>query len=125
PEPRFDLAVSNAPAQQVFLQIVQGTKYSMLVPPEVSGTIAINLKNVTVREALDSLRDLYGYEYRMQGTRILIQPNTLQTRMFQVNYLAGKRRGTTDMRVTSGSISSSISPSSNGSSTPPAAAPGS
>lgn len=106
PEPRFDLAVSNAPAQQVFLQIVSGTKYSMLVPPDLTGTIAINLKNVTVREALDSLRDLYGYEYRMQGTRIFIQPNTLQTRIFQVNYLAGKRKGTTDMRVTSGSISS-------------------
>jgi MSHA biogenesis protein MshL len=106
PEPRFDLAVSNAPAQQVFLQIVSGTKYSMLVPPDLAGTIAINLKNVTVREALDSLRDLYGYEYRMQGTRIFVQPNTLQTRIFQVNYLAGKRKGTTDMRVTSGSISS-------------------
>ena len=106
PEPRFDLAVHNAPAQQVFLQIVSGTKYSMLVPPDLAGTIAINLKNVTVREALDSLRDLYGYEYRMEGTRIFIQPNTLQTRIFQVNYLAGKRRGETDMRVTSGSISS-------------------
>jgi MSHA biogenesis protein MshL len=110
PEPRFDLAVSNAPAQQVFLQIVSGTKYSMLVPPDLSGTIAINLKNVTVREALDSLRDLYGYEYRIQGTRIFIQPNTLQTRIFQVNYLAGKRRGATDMRVTSGSISSAPTP---------------
>jgi MSHA biogenesis protein MshL len=104
PEPRFDLAVHNAPAQQVFLQIVSGTKYSMLVPPDLAGTIAINLKNVTVREALDSLRDLYGYEYRMEGTRIFIQPNTLQTGIFQVNYLAGKRKGETDMRVTSGSI---------------------
>ncbi|HJV62735.1 MAG TPA: secretin N-terminal domain-containing protein, partial [Albitalea sp.] len=109
PEPRFDLAVSNAPAQQVFLQIVSGTRYSMLVPPELAGTIAINLKNVTVREALDALRDLYGYEYRMQGTRIFIQPNTLQTRIFQVNYLAGTRKGTTDMRVTSGSIAATPS----------------
>ena len=105
PEPRFDLTVSNAPAAQVFLQIVSGTPYSMLVPPEVTGTIAINLKNVTVREALDALRELYGYEYRIQGTRVFIQPNTLQTRIFQVNYLAGKRKGATDMRVTSGSIS--------------------
>ncbi|HEX6708452.1 MAG TPA: secretin N-terminal domain-containing protein [Albitalea sp.] len=120
PEPRFDLAVANAPAQQVFLQIVSGTKYSMLVPPELSGTIAINLKNVTVREALDSLRDLYGYEYRMQGTRIFIQPNTLQTRIFQVNYLAGKRKGATDMRVTSGSISASPTPSATSTSTTPA-----
>jgi MSHA biogenesis protein MshL len=121
PEPRFDLAVHNAPAQQVFLQIVSGTKYSMLVPPDLSGVIAINLKNVTVREALDSIRDLYGYEYRMEGTRIFIQPNTLQTRIFQVNYLAGKRKGATDMRVTSGSISSNPTPGSTGTTTTPAA----
>ena len=108
-EPRFDLVVANAPAHQVFLQIVSGTRYSMLVPPDLTGTIAVNLKSVTVREALDTLRELYGYEYRMQGTRIFIQPNTLQTRIFQVNYLAGKRQGSTDMRVTSGSISNSAS----------------
>ncbi len=119
-EPRFDLAVSNAPAQQVFLQIVTGTRYSMLVAPEVSGVVALNLKNVTVREALDALRDLYGYEYTMQGSRIHIQPNALQTRIFQVNYLAGKRSGTSDTRVISGSISSasggsgSASPSGSG-----------
>jgi MSHA biogenesis protein MshL len=124
-EPRFDLAVSNAPAQQVFLQIVTGTRYSMLVAPEVSGVVALNLKNVTVREALDAMRDLYGYEYTMQGTRIHIQPNTLQTRIFQVNYLASKRNGSSDTRVTSGSISSpggsgtgTTSPAANGSSTP-------
>lgn len=126
-EPRFDLAVSNAPAQQVFLQIVTGTRYSMLIAPEVSGTVGLNLKNVTVREALDALRDLYGYEYTMQGTRIHIQPNTLQTRIFQVNYLAGKRTGSSDTRVTSGSISSGSSgPQSgnNANSTNPAATGG-
>lgn len=124
-EPRFDLAVSNAPAQQVFLQIVTGTRYSMLVAPEVSGVVALNLKNVTVREALDAMRDLYGYEYTMQGNRIHIQPNTLQTRIFQVNYLASKRNGSSETRVISGSISSSSnngtaagSSSSSGSSNP-------
>ncbi len=120
-EPRFDLAVSNAPAQQVFLQIVTGTRYSMLVAPEVSGVVALNLKNVTVREALDALRDLYGYEYTLQGSRIHIQPNALQTRIFQVNYLAAKRSGTSDTRVISGSISSASSGGSaspTGSSTP-------
>ncbi|MBX3622898.1 MAG: secretin N-terminal domain-containing protein [Rhizobacter sp.] len=120
-EPRFDLAVSNAPAQQVFLQIVTGTRYSMLVAPEVSGVVALNLKNVTVREALDAMRDLYGYEYTMTGNRIHIQPNTLQTRIFQVNYLASKRNGSSDTRVTSGSISSATSsgtPSPTGPATP-------
>jgi MSHA biogenesis protein MshL len=109
-EPRFDLAVSNAPAQQVFLAIVTGTRYSMLVHPDVTGSISVNLKNVTVREALDTIRELYSYEYRTQGTRIFIQPNTVQTRIFQVNYLAGRRQGTSEMRVISGSISSAQNP---------------
>ena len=104
-EPRFDLAVNNAPASQVFMAIVSGTRYSMLVHPEVSGNVTVNLKDVTVREALDTLRELYGYEYKVLGTRIMIQPITLQTRVFQVNYLAGRRRGQSDVRVSSGSIS--------------------
>ena len=117
-EPRFDLAVSSAPAAQVFMALVSGTRYSMLVAPEVAGTVTVNLKNVTVREALETLRELYGYEFKIQGTRIFIQPNTLQTRMFQINYLAGKRQGQSDIRVTSGSLmtQSSNSGSTSGSS---------
>ncbi len=105
PEPRFDLIVNGAPAQQVFTAIVTGTRYSMLLPPELSGAITVSLKDVTVREALDALRELYGYEYRIQGNRIHVQSNTLQSRIFQINYLAGRRQGVTDISVSSGSIS--------------------
>ena len=108
-EPRFDLAVSNAPASQVFMALVSGTRYSMLVAPEVAGNVTVNLKSVTVREALETLRELYGYEFKFQGTRIYIQPNTMQTRIFQINYLAGKRQGQSDTRVTSSSISTTQS----------------
>ncbi|MBA3997425.1 MAG: pilus (MSHA type) biogenesis protein MshL [Candidatus Accumulibacter sp.] len=105
-EPRFDLAVSNAPAAQVFMALVTGTRYSMLVAPEVTGNVTVNLKSVTVREALETLRELYGYEFKFQGTRIYIQSNAMQTRIFQINYLAGQRQGQSDLRVTSSSISS-------------------
>ena len=106
-EPRFDLSVVGAPATQVFMAIVSGTRYNMLVGPEVTGAITVSLKDVTVKEALESIRELYGYEFTMRGNRISIQPNTLQTRVFQVNYLASRRQGTAELRVTSSSISSS------------------
>ena len=109
-DPRFDLSVNNAPAQQVFMSIVSGTRYSMLLNPEVTGNITVNLKDVTVIEALDSLRELYGYEYRMDGTRIFVQPAGLQTRIFRVNYLVGQRKGSSELRVQSGSLADTSNP---------------
>ena len=106
-ESRFDLSLVNAPAAQVFMALATGTRYNMLVTQEVSGQITISLKDVTVREALDSIRELYGYEYRIYGNRITILPNTIQTRIFQVNYLDSRRQGASDLHVTSSSISAS------------------
>ncbi len=106
-EQRFDLSVVNAPASQVFMALVNGTRYSMLLPPDLSGSVTVSLKDVTLKEALDTLRELYGYEYKVQGTRIFVQPNTLQSRVFQINYLASRRQGSSDLRVTSSSISGS------------------
>ena len=102
---RFDLSVSNTPAQQVFMAIVSGTRYSMLLHPDVSGSISLNLKDVTVFDALEAIREMYGYEYKIDGARIYIQPLGLQTRIFHVNYLTGQREGKSSLRVTSGSVS--------------------
>lgn len=106
-DPKFDLVVNNALAQQVFASIASGTRYSMLVHPSVTGTVSVSLKDVTIPEALDALRDLYGYEYKIEGTRILVQAAGLQSRIYQVNYLQGQRRGSSDVRVQSGSVSDS------------------
>jgi MSHA biogenesis protein MshL len=106
-EPRFDLVVNNAPAAQVLMGIVSGTRYSMLLHPDMAGNVSVNLKDVTVFEALDALRDLYGYEYKVDGTRIMIEPQTLQTRVFQVNYIVGQRKGSSETQVASGSLGSS------------------
>ena len=116
-EARFDIAVNNTPANQVFTAIVSGTRYSMLVHQDVSGSITINLKDVTIFEALETIRELYGYDYKIDGTRIYIQPISLQTRLFQVNYLTGLRTGSSSLRVSSGSISDTIGGSSAGTGT--------
>jgi len=113
-EPRFDLSVVDAPAAQVFMALVSSTRYSMLLPPELSGKITVSLKDVTLLEALESIRELYGYDFKLQGTRIFIQPNALQSRVFQINYLSGNRQGSSDLRVTSSSVSAGQSGSTSG-----------
>lgn len=105
-EPRFDLVVNNAPASQVLMGIVSGTPYSMMVHPDLKANISVNLKNVTVSEVLDSLRTMYGFEYRREGNRIVVEPQAIQTRVFQVNYIVGQRTGGSDIQVASGSVRS-------------------
>jgi MSHA biogenesis protein MshL len=104
-EERFNVSFRDVPAQQFFQSIVAGTRYNMLVHPDVTGTITANLKDVTLIETLDAIRDMYGYDYQVSGTRVSIRPLTMQTRMFQVNYLNGARRGASSLRVTSTSVS--------------------
>ena len=104
PEPRFDLAINNAPAAQVYLPLASGTPYNMLVSPEVSGTLSITLKDTTLPEAMDTLRELFGFEYRITGNRVFVYPNTVQTRLYRINYLPGRRQGASDLRVTSSAI---------------------
>jgi MSHA biogenesis protein MshL len=118
-EPRFDLSVVNAPATQVFMALVSGTRYSMLLPPDISGSITVNLKDVTVMEALDTIRELYGYEFRLQGKRIFIEPNTIKTRVFHINYLASRRQGSSDLRVTGSSMTASGSTAGSGTTSTP------
>ncbi len=106
-ETKFDLAVNNTPAKHVFMAVVSGTRYSVLLHPDVGGTISLTLKDVTVFDALEAIREMYGYDYKVDGTRIYIQPLTLQTRLFQVNYLTGLREGKSSLRVASGSVGDS------------------
>lgn len=107
-EERFNVSFNNVPAQQFFRSIVAGTRYNILVHPDVSGTITANLKDVTLPETLDAVREMYGYDYKIEGTRISIKPLTMQTRMFRVNYLVGKRQGASNTRVTSTSVANAV-----------------
>jgi MSHA biogenesis protein MshL len=104
---RFDLSVNNAPAAQVYMQLGADSNFNMLVAPDVSGNISITLKNTTLMEALESLRDLFGYDFRVSGNRIFVQSNGVQTRLFKVDYLPGRRQGASDIHVTSSAITQS------------------
>ena len=104
-EPRFDVNVVDAPARTFFEGLVDGTSYNIMLEPGVGGTLTLKLKNVTVPEVLDAVRDAYGYDFHKMATGYVIVPPALQTRIFQVNYLDLERRGTSRTRVTSGQIS--------------------
>jgi MSHA biogenesis protein MshL len=125
PEQRFNLKVTDAPIGQVLLAVVQDTPYSVLLSPRAPGAggpavperLTVNLKDVTVFETLDAIREMYGYEYTVDGTRIYVQPPEMRTKLYQVNYVIGQRRGVSDVQVIGGASASNSSNGANGGTT--------
>ena len=111
-EPHFDVAVTEAPARPFFDGLVEGTPYNIVLEPGETTPITLKLKNVTVLDVLDAMRDAYGYEYRRISTGFLIIPPSLQTRLYQLNYIDLERRGTSRMRVSAGQTGQSSNPGS-------------
>ena len=108
-EPRFDIKVNRARVRNFFMGLVDDSNYNMILHPKVKGRITLDLKNVTVTEVMEVVRDVYGYDFEKSNTAFSVFPNTMRTRIFSMNYLNVNRTGGSNMSVSSGQVTESVS----------------
>ena len=104
-EKRLQIAASGVAAEQFFAAIVEDSQYSIAVHPDVSGAITLNLKDVTLDEALEVIESLYGYDIRRQGRVIQVYPAGIRTETIPLDYLYVKRSGVSSTSINSGGVS--------------------
>jgi MSHA biogenesis protein MshL len=103
---RFDVAVRAVPAKEFFLGLVNGTGINIVVHPDVTGAISLELKNVTIDDVLRVTRDIYGFEFKEKNGIYTVYANALRTEVFHINYLDVQRVGVSDTSVLIGSAQS-------------------
>ena len=106
-EERFDVDARGLAAGPFFEALVEGSRYNVVVHPGVDAVVDLRLRDVTVPEVMDIAGDLYGLDIQRNGRLFQVKAESVQTRMFPIDYLHFKRSGGSETRVSSGQVSSS------------------
>lgn len=104
-EAKFDISVTNIPADKFYLSLVEGTSYNIVVHPSIKKNISLNLKKVTIPQVMGIMRDLYGYDYEETAYGYKVLAYGLRSQIYSINYVNINRAGTSQVKVQAGQVS--------------------
>jgi MSHA biogenesis protein MshL len=103
PEKLYTLFARDANIEEVLLAFSRESELNIVIDPELSGKVTIDLKRVTLKEALDVILFPLGWTYQIDGKFIKISRPQVETRIFTLNYIATKRSGKREIYASTGS----------------------
>jgi MSHA biogenesis protein MshL len=109
PAKRYTLVMAGADARELFLSLARENDFNLVLSPEVTGTVTMDIKEATAEELMDEVCRMLGCRAVFGGNTVRVAPEKRVTRVFPVDYLLTGRTG-------SGSLMASTSTSGGGSS---------
>ena len=102
PERLYSFFARDASIHDVLLAFSRESELNIVMDPELSGKVTIDLKRVTLKEALDAILSPIGWNYRIDGKFIKVLRPQMETRLFTLNYIATKRSGKREIYASTG-----------------------
>ena len=103
PEKLFSIYARDSSIQDVLLAFSKESDLNIVIDPELHGKVTVDLKRVTLKEALDTVLSPLGWTYRTDGRFIKVLRPQIETRLFTLNYVATKRTGKREVYATTSS----------------------
>jgi MSHA biogenesis protein MshL len=103
-EEPFSFSLREADVKDILRAIGKQANYNVVVEPDVKGVTTVDLKNVTLNKALEYILEPLGFTYKIEDKTIYVSKPKLETKIFNVNYIALKKIGTSTVYATPGTI---------------------
>jgi MSHA biogenesis protein MshL len=109
PEKLYSFFARDSSIQDVLLAFSRESDLNIVINPELTGKVTIDLKRVTLKEALNAILTPLGWTYQIDGNLIKMLRPQMETRFFTLNYIATKRSGKREIYAsTGGGLSTSV-----------------
>jgi MSHA biogenesis protein MshL len=102
PEKLYSLSARDANIQEVLLAFSKESELNIIIDPELSGKVTVDLKRVTLKEALEAILSPVGWIYSLDDKFIKIFRLQMEARLFTLNYIATKRSGKREIFASTG-----------------------
>jgi MSHA biogenesis protein MshL len=93
PDRLFSIYARDSNIQDVLLAFSKDSELNIVIDPDLNGKVTIDLKRVTLKEALGAILSPLGWTYATDGKFIKISRPQMETRLFALNYIATRRTG--------------------------------
>lgn len=93
-ESKYTFTLRDADIREVLLAISQRTKLNIIVDLDVEGKVTVDIKEVTLTQALTALLIPLGLVFESDNGFIRVSKPRLETRLFFLNYVSTTRSGT-------------------------------
>ena len=87
----FDVIVSAGDLRQLLTALAQANGLSLVMDPELGGTVDADLRGVTLEEALAIILDPRDLEYQIEGALLRVNAPQMETRTFEFDYITTER----------------------------------
>ena len=91
PERLYSFSLRDADIREVLMALSKQTSFNIVVDQDVQGRVTVDLKNVSMVEALDTLTELLDLNYRIRQNMVRVGKPAPETRIFSLQYVNLKR----------------------------------
>lgn len=100
--PRISLVAQEADIRTVLLAISKEVRQNIIIDPSIREWVTVDLKEVTLTQALDNLLKPLGLDFEVKGNFVHVFPKRMVTRTFRLNYIISRRHGSSSLQSSSG-----------------------